>query len=259
MQDASAIITQGLLEEAASRGYEVSDDAAATLQEQEEQKQAEAPAEEAPPEPPDPLDSIIASVQAESAEKFEEAAQEEPDDEETMPDFEAEAEAQMLDEEISHQDDDEWVYSEDRKRAIIAEKRAAYLESQNAKRERGRWEAEARKQWPYSTYAFQNIKATSRRQFLREAKAAAEAVTPFIKEVVAKREAELAAERANLKAEEKAKAAEAWGEPTTPPAGTPNVRDWDAEIAAARRDQDLARIIGIQRERDQAGGGDQVA
>jgi hypothetical protein len=259
------MITQGFLEEAAHRGYVISDDAAKTLQEAQDTDADEVSSADdpVPPPPPkdDPVDTIIAAVNADAAEKFEEAEDAEEDDD-PAPDFEAEAEAELLNEEISHSeyadDDEEYVHSEDRKRAIVAEKKAAYYERLTATRERKKWAAEARKQWPLAEHALGKITATSRRSYLREAKAAHDAVKPYFETYGKKLREDIEAERGTLKAEEKEKAKEAWGEPTTPPSGTPNTRDWEGEISAARRDQDLARLIGIRREQSEAeqiGGG----
>ncbi len=87
-----------------------------------------------------------------------------------------------------------------RKRAIAAEKKAEYEKNLRVKRERKAWEAEAAKFFPLSDPA--SIQADSRRGFLRAAKAQHEQMKPHAERI-----------RAQIEAEARAKAVEAWGKP----------------------------------------------
>jgi hypothetical protein len=206
-----------------TQGFAVSDD---TKQKLSAKTEPETPVKEPEGDPgQDAIDKIIAGI-------------------------EAEAERQLLDEEIAEvesgyepEEDEQPVDSNARKRAIIAEKKASYYENLRAQDSRKKWEVEAAKHFPFSTYAFPKITATSRRGFLRDAKAAHEAVKPFIKSAVQKREEELQAERAKLREQEQAKAQDAWGKPTNAPS-TPAGR-YEAEMEKARQSGDLAERIAV--------------
>jgi hypothetical protein len=228
-----------------TQGFAVSDD---TKQKLSAKTEPETPVKEPEGDPgQDAIDKIIAGIETEAGADLE--LEEEPEVEE-MPDFEAEAERQLLDEEIAEvesgyepEEEEQPVDSNARKRAIIAEKKASYYENLRAQDSRKKWEVEAAKHFPFSTYAFPKITATSRRGFLRDAKAAHEAVKPFIKSAVQKREEELQAERAKLREQEQAKAQDAWGKPTNAPS-TPAGR-YEAEMEKARQSGDLAERIAV--------------
>jgi type I site-specific restriction-modification system R (restriction) subunit len=258
LDEVGDVITKSLLSEAVTQGYQVDDDTVKELEPEPE------PEPEGPPAQVDAVDKIISAIE-EEPQKYHDISSEMDDEEEEKeetPDFEAEAEAELLNQEIA---DDNVEYVEDeeeegesrseRKRRIIAEKKAAYYENLTAQRERSKWENEALEHFPFSKPHLSKITATSRRGFLREAKKAHEDVKPFIKEVVSAREAELMAERANIREEEKAKADAAWGKPTAGPgAPSPVGPDYEAEIKAARRKGDLATIIGLRMKQQAEGG-----
>jgi hypothetical protein len=269
-QATSAMIAGGMLKQAAERGFDISDDAKEKLELAQQEEQPEAPTP--PPEPKnDPVDRIVANLSEDAAQKLvsveEEMEQEEIEEEAGMPDFEAEAEAQLLNEEIAEPEETEgedfgWPEetgsSEDRKRAIIAEKKAAYYEKLSADRERKKWKDEAKKAFPHSLHALDKIQAKSRRGFLREAKAAHESVVGYVTEATKQRVAELEAERELAKAEAEAKVADAWGTPTAGPSSpsTGPTHEFDEMYRKARLNNDLAGMLTARRLRDQAQGGE---
>jgi hypothetical protein len=238
-------VTQGLLAEAIAEGYPVAEETKEALVVQEE------PAPEAPVTPePDAVDQILASMEADQ--NIVEVEDDEEEEVEVLPDFEAEAEREIIDMEIAAAEgeyDDSELTEEalaERKRRIIAEKKAAHFENLTATRERKKWEAEVLKHYPFSKHALPNIKATSRRAFLKEAKAAHDAVKPYIKETVNKLVAESEEERAGLAAQERARAEAAWGKPLVGggtgegnPAAAKHWQAWET----AREKNDLAAMI----------------
>lgn len=257
---AAQAITGGILGEAMATGYAVNEKTLEAAQEAQEPPQ-EAPAEA----PPDPVEQIVDSLTQEAEQQEEVPLVEAEDDELEVPDFEAEAEKELLDEEISAASEEgyeteEWgidpEVNEARKRALVAEKKAAYYEKITATRERKKWEAEADKHYPMWR-ARGEITATSKRGFLKAAKEANDAVKPFVAEATRKVKEQLEEERATVKAEEKQKAQEAWGKPTVAANITPaGQRDFEAEYKDARKNQDLARMLSVKREWREATGGE---
>lgn len=258
-QAAAGLITGGILEEAVQSGYAVDEKTEAAVQQQAQPD----PEPEAPVAPADPVDEIVDSLRVQGEDETQDISAEfDQGDEFEVPDFEALADAEILNEEIASAGEEgyepDWeedpVDSEARKRAIVAEKKAAFYENLTASRERKKWEAEADKHFPMWR-ARGDIKATSRRGFLKAAKEANDVVKPFVKAAVKTREEQLEAERVTAKAEAKAEAAEAWGKPTVAQnAPTYDGVDLAAELKQARRDQDLARVLAVKRAMAEQGG-----
>jgi hypothetical protein len=260
-------ITQGILEQAARGGFAVHEETEQALLGAEEEAQQQAPLAEPPP---DPVDRIITSIEGEQASKTEEIAelmeQEEIEAELTMPDFEAEADAELLNQEIAEDGEgmadfsQEWEeeepdMSDARRRAIVAEKKAAYYENLAANRERKKWRAEAAKHFPHSVHALDKIQANSRKGFLREAKQAHDTVKDYVKQATTIRLAELDAEREGLAEAERVKAENAWGKPTAGPGSpAPGGPDYSHQIAKARADNDLPLVLTLKRLEAEARG-----
>lgn len=114
-------------------------------------------------------------------------------------------------------------------------KRLEWTEAQKAKVEMTKWREEAEKFFPYAH--LDSINATSRRGFLREARAQHEAnkslIAPHVEALKAKEDAL----RAEIEQKVKAELAEAWGKPNLGggPSGAP------IEAAAASDDLERAR------------------
>lgn len=102
-----------------------------------------------------------------------------------------------------------------RRRALAAEKKADYEKGLRVKRERKAWEAEATKYFPLSDPA--SITADSRRSFLRLAKGQHEQMKPHAERI-----------RAQIEAEARTAAAQAWGKPQT---GGPQVPSESVEAS----------------------------
>lgn len=138
-----------------------------------------------------------------------------------MPDWDDEpAETEGEDPE---EDDDEYEDS-DRVRALRAEllkerKRREWAEQKRTEAKREKWVEEATKYFPLSEYALSNIKATSRRGFLRDAKKAHDAVKPVAMRIAKQyADAHEAAKKAAIE-EGREHATQAWGKPTVAPGG----------------------------------------
>lgn len=167
-------------------------------------------------------------------------------DELDEPDFTAEAEAEVNDDEdLSYEDGD----TEERKRRIAAEKRTAWLEGRLADQNRSKWEAEAKKYFPLSEHALKSIKADSRRAFLREARAAHDSVVPYVRPLVEQLAKATEQTKAEARLEGRQEAANAWGAPTTGPGQVPvQAGQRNDELAEARKSGNLAKIITVMRK-----------
>lgn len=152
-----------------------------------------------------------------------------------MPDWDAED----VDEgEEAEEDDEEWDGEEQDPRVLelkrklrTAEKRIAWEQGKKAEAQREKWKAEALKYLPLSEYALDDIKATSRRGYLREAKKAHDAIKPVAMRIAQQyAEAHKAAKDAAI-AEGRQAAEDAWGKPTVSPGGR------DQTTAAAREEK----------------------
>jgi hypothetical protein len=126
---------------------------------------------------------------------------------------------------------------EDARSRLKLEKRNKWLEDQLAQTKRGQWEAEAKKYFPLSEHALGDIKATSRRAFLKEAKARHELVLPHVQKVLAEAKAHVDEARTSAKAEGRAAAKAAFGVPMAgPDVALIDQAAANEELAAARAD-----------------------
>lgn len=169
-----------------------------------------------------------------------------------MPDWD---EAVEDAEEDDDEDDDEWDGEETDPRVQSlkaqlrkAEKRIAWEQEKRAEVRREKWESEARKYFPLSDYALSDIRATSRRGFLREAKKAHEAIKPVAMQIAKQYADAHAAAKEKAIAEGKQAAAEAWGKPTVSPGGreatTASEREKKIQEAKSLEERVKARIFG---------------
>lgn len=130
-------------------------------------------------------------------------------------------------------EDDEYVDPEVAalRRQLAAErKRAEHYEKQHAKSSQKAWAKEAEKYYPLADTT--SITATSRRAFMREAKAQHERLKPQFARFQE-------AEKARLRAE----AAEQWGAPVQGGQIPSAAADLDARVAAARKTGSLAKVF----------------
>lgn len=179
---------------------------------QEEQETAETPAEEA-----------TAEAAAEETDEATEPAL--PDEIANLiaeADIEEEAEAEArasfeAPEDLEEGEESDYEYDprleQERKLRIAAEKKIAFIEGQRVKSERKKWEAEAEKFFPNADAT--QIEASSRRSFLRKAKAEHERLKPRVDAAIAKARAKLEEDRVQILAQAKADAEAAWGKPLT--------------------------------------------
>lgn len=149
-------------------------------------------------------------------------------------------------EEPEEEEDDDFVdpaAARMKRRAIKAEREAAYFRELRAKESRGKWEAEARKFFPLSDTVIPSIQADSRRAFLRQAQNAHNTILPFVKDVAAKAETvrEKAVEEARAQA--RAEAEEAWGKPHASSEVPAEAAEYQAGVDRARQRGDLADTI----------------
>ena len=152
------------------------------------------------------------------------------DDDEPEPVAVAQAEPEQYEDDDVYEDPEK---AKLKKQLAAAQKRLAWQEEQRLIRDRASWEKEAKKYLPHSEPFLSNIKATSKRGFLREARDYHEAVKNHISKVG---QADVEA----AKAEAKAEAQQAWGKATTGPGTTPlDVNQAQAEWEDARQKLDL--------------------
>lgn len=204
-----------------------------------------APPVEAPETPPVSSDEpeVVAPVVTE------ETGVVEPPVEEVVPpveeptswiDFNPEVPEELLDElkedEPEEEATSEWDGFEDDhdpellKRLAKAEKEAAHFKSLRVKEKSKDWAAEAIKFFPLSETVVPEIKADSRRSFLKQAKEAHDTLLPFAKRFADQAQVSVAEATEAATAKAKAEAAEAWGQaPKSDPA-----EDEAAAISADR-------------------------
>src|SRR6185295_17046284 len=134
------------------------------------------------------------------------------------PDFDAQAQQEVEevpeDQEFEYQDEESVAL---RRRALAAEKRAAWLEEQRIRQNEGTWKKEGVKFYPLSEPFVEAglIKADSRRAYARECKRIHDAMKPFVKEKFLKPlEAALKVQQEEAVAEEVNEKKAQWGPPT---------------------------------------------
>lgn len=162
------------------------------------------------------------------------------------PDFEEVETTSLVSERFREQlaDGDEFVDPDElaRENAKL-KKRLEWAEQQKAKAEQAKWQAEARKHFPYANV--DSINATSRRAFLKQARAMHESNKALIAPQIEALRAKEAALRAEVEAKVKAELAEAWGKPNLGggPSGAPVEAAAAAdELQRARNSRNLAGI-----------------
>jgi hypothetical protein len=132
------------------------------------------------------------------------------------------------DEETEEEYEDEYEDPDSLKRKLAAErKKVEYLEKQKVEKGRKEWAKEAAKFFPLSEPYLEKITATSRRSFIREAKAKHEELKPLFEKFSEKNKIILEAEKAKAIEEARAIAEKAWGKPTSGPDVPPS----NAEIS----------------------------
>jgi len=135
-------------------------------------------------------------------------------------------------------DEDEYGVVEDEdavRERITLQKRNQYLEAELAKTKSTSWKAEAEKYFPLAKSSLDDIQATSRRAYLRQAKAKHEEILPHVQSVLSEAKQFVEEAKAAAKAEGKTAAAAAYGKPLS----GPDVNEIDQ--AAANSNLTLAR------------------
>lgn len=209
-------------------------------EELEQVEPVEAPQGEQPQE-----ETVAQEVEHEMAPSYEVELPEDLLAELDTPDFEEEAEHEI---EAAPETYDEYAEedSEERKKRIAAERKAQWFEGRLNEQNRSKWEDEAKKYFPLSEHALKDIKANSRRAFLREARAAHDKVLPYVKPLVERLISSTEQAKADAKTEGRDEAAAAWGAPTTGPGVVPVSSSADkAELEAARKSRNLSKIVGV--------------
>lgn len=187
------------------------------------------------------------------------AAQGTETQEEELPQFEIELPEDLLQEleeddfeetsvtEELEQDEDYQMLDEQSKRllarALAAEKRAEHYEKLRLNEAKKNWSEEAKKFFPLAEPFLNDIQATSRKGFLREAKARHEAVLPLVKPLLERKEAETKAEREKVREEEKQAAKERWGSAPENQGQPAEASITQEELARNRSKGDLAGTL----------------
>lgn len=174
----------------------------------------------------------------------------EPPTEFTFPSFSTELPADLLAEldepefTPGEQEDDDLAEYEDDSPELVsrlraAERKAAYYEGLRVADAAKGWKDEASKFFPLSEPFLTEIKATSRRSFLKQAKAAHERMVPLVEEkILGPTRQALESERARITAEARADAERAWGRPAIDATPVPS------EVTATREEVDRNRQRG---------------
>lgn len=159
-------------------------------------------------------------------EEDEEPEEEEPDEDEDPDDFSA-PDPKMA------------------KALARAQREASFYKERVVKSSRTKWEDEAKKFFPLAESVLPQIKAESRRSFLRQAKAAHDTVLPFVRTAVERVNAEKASAIENATAEARAQAEKAWGKPTVEggPSTPAELDDQQKRLEKARRTGDFADTV----------------
>lgn len=256
-----ADIAEGLIGEAAARGFAVSEEAEEGLADQIaaiRARAADPPSEEpaggpeVSPEalevPQTPGEQVEADAREELPNRLEDfsfnlAPVELEDEEETEEDFSYEQDNEPeAEEEDMYEDEDDL-----RRRLAKAEKALAHQTKLRVESNRKKWAAELKEEFPLAS--FDSLDASSRRDFKRLAAKSHNANYALLKphiETMQEKYAELAA---NAKESARAEVAAAWGNANV----GPNVSEveeanYERELAAAQKSRNLSKIIGVKRK-----------
>lgn len=121
------------------------------------------------------------------------------------------------------------------KRLRQAEKKAEYYENLRAEDSKRKWKDEAKKFFPLSEYALDDIQATSRRGYLKQAQAAHQSVLPHLKPYIEQMQTTLESEKEKARAEAREEAEKAWGRPATGDNAASDAEAHREQVEKARR------------------------
>jgi hypothetical protein len=139
-----------------------------------------------------------------------------------------------------------YVDEESERERIALRKRNEYLERQLADSKSSQWKAEGAKFFPLAQHALDDIAktATSRRSFLRLAKAEHERILPHVQGYLAEAKLAVDAESEEAKAQAREGVAVAWGTPLAgPEGGISETANQEARIERARQKGRLADVF----------------
>lgn len=183
--------------------------------------------------PPDPNEAEETQSDTEDAA----VAQEEEAQDTEFPNLDIEVPEDLL-EELEVPDEEEEVEEEDEEEEYEYED-AETLKAKNAKLARENqflkeqkvrqgvktWKQEALKYFPLSEYKLDEITATSRRSYLKQARAAEAAIKPTVQKLLGIAKATIDAEKEKARTEARGEVEKAWGKPTTGPGQPPSNAD----------------------------------
>ena len=160
-------------------------------------------------------------------------------------DLVAELDAAEIDEQVEREvaayqpEEDEWgnpveVDTDAVREAIKLRKRNEYLERQLVESKAASWKAEAEKFFPLAKHALDGITATSRRGFLRAAKAEHDRILPHVQGYLAEAKQFVDAEKADVTTEARKQVAESWGQPLAGPDTALNSQQADQQQRVQR-------------------------
>lgn len=128
-------------------------------------------------------------------------------------------------------------------RARFAERKAEHYEKLRTVDAQKNWAEEAKKFFPLSAHVLSEIKADSRRGFLKAAKEAHDAVVPYVKQITDTAKATIETEKEKAKAEARAEAEAAWGRPAKPVEGATEATITQEQVERNRAKGDLSSTI----------------
>jgi hypothetical protein len=180
------------------------------------------------------LSDINEAEQEEAPSESEDSAAPEVEEvqETDFPDLDAEIPEDILealevpDEEDEDEEEEEEEYeyedAEELKRKLTAErKKRKFLEDQKIRQGVKAWKAEAIKYFPFSESSLDNIQATSRRSYLKAARAEHEKVKPIVQRMAKVFQDKIEEEKKKGFEQGRAEAQASWGKPTTGPGAPP--------------------------------------
>lgn len=265
-KNASAVLTEELLGEAATKGFEIGDEAKASIEGLRAGPEAVETVDEPVEEVSSEVDTRTPSEQIvdDAREAVEEKIVEMPsfsfvsDDE--LATFEEEEAEQTIAEireciEDVDEDDPEYEDNEDmddlKRRLYKAEKALAYQKEIRVKQERKSWESEASEKYPLANVS--SISAQSRNGFMKAAALSHNAVYSHVKPHLDELETLKKGVVAQAKAEGRAEAAEAWGKPSVGPSSTAVDQgafnsELDTARQEARRTGSIEKVLAVYRK-----------